>query len=166
MRRGAVALSLLLAACGEGQESARTASLGKPLASATVGELVPEGTAPRGTAARLAALAEPGPQPSPALLERGREGYDIFCTPCHGGAGHGDGIVTRHGYPNPPSFHAGAHGAWAPSHIVAVVTQGYGKMLPMTERIAPEDRWAIAYYVKALQLSQVGAASSPGAEGR
>jgi mono/diheme cytochrome c family protein len=88
------------------------------------------------------------------MLRQGRDGYDVFCTPCHGRAGHGDGAVTYSGFPNPPSFHQDRLLDIEPARIVAVVGEGAGKMLPMAERIPPVERWAIAYYVKALQLSK------------
>ena len=87
-------------------------------------------------------------------LRRGRERYDIFCSPCHGFAGYGDGMVAQRGFPAPPSFHAGPQRDLAAQRIVDVITDGTGRMLPMAERITISDRWAIAAYVKALQLSQ------------
>ena len=111
-----------------------------------------------------AAFSQTGPVPQPVpggdapaplmtaeVLARGQERYDIFCAPCHGFAGHGDGMVVIRGFPAPPSF----QGLDLPlQRIVDIVSEGTGRMLPMGERIAPSDRWAIAAYVKALQLSQ------------
>ncbi len=62
--------------------------------------------------------------------------------------------MTRHGFPRPPPLHDGRLLAIDPARIVAVISEGYGKMLPLAERIPPGERWAIAYYVKALQLSR------------
>ncbi|WP_230533089.1 c-type cytochrome [Microvirga roseola] len=116
---------------------------------------VPPGTAPVGTTEYLAAVAPPGPPLTPALLQRGRESYLAFCTSCHGSSGAGDGAVIGRGFPAPPSFHQAQFLEMEPARIVAVVTEGKGRMLPMAERIPPLDRWAIAYYVKALQLSRI-----------
>jgi mono/diheme cytochrome c family protein len=89
-----------------------------------------------------------------ALLARGRERYDIFCAPCHSPAGDGDGMVARRGFPAPPSYHIERLRRVPDSHLYEVITQGYGVMYPYADRLSPEDRWAIAAYVRALQLSQ------------
>ncbi|MBA3325808.1 MAG: cytochrome c [Rhodobacteraceae bacterium] len=102
---------------------------------------------------------------APETLQRGRERYDIFCTPCHGPAGHGDGLAVQGGFPAPPSFHAATQRALAPPFVVAVIAEGAGLMLPMAERIPPSDRWAIAAYVEALQLAEAPRAA-PVATGR
>lgn len=128
---------------------------------------IPPGTAPRGTAAYRAALAPPGPTFTPAVLRRGRKQYQVFCTPCHGARGHGDGVVVRRGHPAPPSYHSERLRAAEAAYIVQVISEGRGAMWPYAERIPPEDRWAIAGYVKALQLSErptsVGEGATPGA---
>jgi mono/diheme cytochrome c family protein len=122
---------------------------------------VPPGTVPRGGAAAAASLAAPGPVPTPALLARGEESFVAFCSPCHGTRGEGDGIVVSRGFPRPPSYHEPRLRMAAPEHIVGVITHGIGRMHPYAERIAPEDRWAIAHYVKALQSG-----TAPDAAGR
>ena len=96
----------------------------------------------------------PEPLMTRDVLERGQGRYEIFCTPCHGFAGDGDGMVVKRGFPAPPSFHIGTRLELPPQYIVEVISNGYGRMLPMGERIPPADRWAIAAYVKALQLSR------------
>jgi mono/diheme cytochrome c family protein len=88
------------------------------------------------------------------VLIRGEERYDIFCAPCHGFAGDGDGMVVQRGFPAPPSFHDEPRLNLTTGQIVEVISHGTGRMLPMAERIPPPDRWAIAAYVKALQLSR------------
>lgn len=100
------------------------------------------------------------------VLDRGRERYAIFCTPCHGLAGDGDGRAVQGGVPPPPSFHQEPQRGLDPETIVAAITNGAGLMLPMAERIPPSDRWAIAGYVKALQLSRDPQAAADGADGR
>ncbi|MCK8787084.1 cytochrome c [Roseomonas sp. NAR14] len=110
---------------------------------------------PPGVVARDSVL-EPPPRPSvtPALLARGQERFVIACQPCHGAAGDGDGIIVRRGFPRPPSFHARRLLAMPARHVVEVIGQGYGVMYAYADRVAPADRWAIAAYVRALQLSR------------
>ncbi len=103
----------------------------------------------------------PEPLMTQELLARGQGRYEIFCTPCHGFAGDGDGMVVQRGFPTPPSFHTDARLGMAPERILSAITNGFGRMLPMAERIPPADRWAIAAYVKALQLSRQGAEDGP-----
>jgi mono/diheme cytochrome c family protein len=89
-----------------------------------------------------------------AMLERGRQRYQIFCTPCHGGVGDGDGVIVRRGFSKPPSFHEDRLRKEPPGHFFSVITHGHGAMTSYAARIAPVDRWAIAAYVRALQVSQ------------
>ncbi|HZD52868.1 MAG TPA: cytochrome c, partial [Woeseiaceae bacterium] len=87
-------------------------------------------------------------------LARGRERYGIYCAPCHGGIGDGDGMIVHRGFPRPPSFHAGRLRQASARYFVRIITDGKGDMYSYAARVAPADRWAIAAYVKALQLSQ------------
>jgi mono/diheme cytochrome c family protein len=87
-------------------------------------------------------------------LERGRQRYDIYCSMCHGATGYGDGMIVRRGFARPPSFHDERLRAAAPGYFVEVITHGYGAMYSYNDRVAPEDRWKIAAYVKTLQLSR------------
>jgi len=89
-----------------------------------------------------------------ALLERGRERFNITCSLCHGEDGYGRGIVVRRGFPAPPSYHDDRLRAAPIGHFVEVIAHGYGVMYPYADRVAPEDRWAIAAYIRALQRSQ------------
>lgn len=88
------------------------------------------------------------------VLERGRERYNIYCSPCHGEAGLGNGIVVRRGYRTPPSFLDPNLVAMPVGHYVDVITNGFGAMPPYAPQVKPEDRWAIVAYIQALQLSQ------------
>jgi mono/diheme cytochrome c family protein len=88
------------------------------------------------------------------LLERGRERFDIYCAPCHGRVGNGRGMIVERGFPAPPSFHIDRLRTTPPGHIFEVITNGHGAMYPYASRVEPRDRWAIAAYIKALQLSQ------------
>ena len=114
----------------------------------------PAGSVPRGALDRTAALAAPIPPLDLAMLQEGRELYDALCSACHGRTGRGDGMVVRHGFPVPPSFHAERLQRVSLERIVKVITQGSGDMYPYANQTEPEERWAIAAYVKALQLSQ------------
>jgi mono/diheme cytochrome c family protein len=89
-----------------------------------------------------------------ALLARGQERFDIYCSPCHGYAGDGHGLVPSRGFPQPPSFHSERLRGVPSRHIFDVITNGYGVMYSYAARIPPADRWAIAAYVRALQVSQ------------
>ncbi len=91
---------------------------------------------------------------SRALLERGRDRYTIFCTPCHDATGGGRGMVVRRGFKQPPSYEIDRLRAVPIGHFYDVMTNGFGVMASYASQIPPEDRWAIAAYVRALQLSQ------------
>ncbi|MGH8713190.1 MAG: c-type cytochrome [Casimicrobiaceae bacterium] len=87
-------------------------------------------------------------------LRRGQERFGIYCAPCHSLAGDGDGMVVRRGFPSPPSYHSDRLRNAPDAHFFSVITNGYGAMYSYADRIAPEDRWAIVGYIRALQLSQ------------
>ena len=111
---------------------------------------------------RPAPIAEPLPSkdadnPLPvtmAVLERGRERYEVYCAPCHSRVGDGAGYITRRGFPHPPSFHQDRLRQAPDAHFYQVITGGYGAMIPYAGRVAPQDRWAIIRYIRALQLAQ------------
>jgi mono/diheme cytochrome c family protein len=123
------------------------------LHGAVEAQSLPAHVVAQGDLAADAALAE-APAIDAALLARGRERYGIYCAPCHGLAGDGDGIVVQRGFPAPPSYHIGRLRAAPARHIVDVITDGYGVMYSYAARVPPRDRWAIAAYVRALQLSR------------
>jgi len=102
----------------------------------------------------LAAKAKHPPPVTAALLERGRERFGIFCAPCHGLAGDGDGVIVAHGFPAPPSYHIDRLLAAPAQHFYDVITNGYGVMYSYGDRVPPHDRWAIAAYIRALQLAR------------
>ncbi|MCE7981253.1 MAG: cytochrome c [Caldilinea sp. CFX5] len=99
-----------------------------------------------------------------AVLERGQERYNIFCAPCHGLVGDGQGIVTDYGMPVPTSFHDPALRDETTGYYFIVITNGTRVMPSYASRIRPEDRWAIIAYIRALQLSQNAAADQLSAE--
>jgi mono/diheme cytochrome c family protein len=90
------------------------------------------------------------------LLLRGRERYEIFCAPCHGRVGRGDGLVVRRGFRNrPPSFHEERLRAKPAGYYYDVIANGFGAMQDYAAQIPDvRDRWAIVAYLRALQLSQ------------
>ena len=100
-------------------------------------------------------LAETLPFPvDRAVLERGQDRYRIFCTPCHGELGDGRGMIVRRGFNPPPTFHSDELRKEPVGHFFDVMTRGYGTMYSYASRVPPRDRWAIAAYIRALQLSQ------------
>ena len=88
------------------------------------------------------------------IIERGQQRFEINCVPCHGKTGEGDGIVVQRGFPAPPSYHIERLRAAPVGHFFDVMTRGYGVMYSYASRVTPEDRWAIAAYIRALQLSE------------
>jgi mono/diheme cytochrome c family protein len=89
-----------------------------------------------------------------AVLDRGEERFNIYCTPCHGRTGAGDGIVVQRGYRQPPSYHIERLRTVEIGHFFDVMTNGFGAMPDYRAQISPRDRWNIAAYIRALQLSQ------------
>ena len=89
-----------------------------------------------------------------ALLKRGQERYDIFCGPCHGRLGDGQGMVVQRGFKQPPSFHVDPLKSQPVGYYFDVMTNGFGQMSSYASEVEPRDRWAIAAYIRALQLSQ------------
>lgn len=88
------------------------------------------------------------------LLERGQERFRIYCTPCHSELGDGRGMIVQRGFPAPPSYHSDRLRQAPTQHFYDVITSGYGAMYSFANRVQPEDRWAIAAYIRALQRSQ------------
>ena len=139
------------------------------------------GTVARRSAVQASAPQHSTPQPpgqeaqafpfpiTSAELARGRERYDIYCAACHGVTGDGNGMIVQRGFVRPPAFYPLADHArrfpelyareqvllgTPPGHVFNVITSGYGAMYSYASRVAPDDRWRIAAYVRALQLSR------------
>lgn len=108
-----------------------------------------------GTVARNEVEPAPRPEVTLALLERGRERFDIYCAVCHGRTGDGDGMVVQRGFPQPPSLHDETIVARPDEHYFQVMTNGLGKMPPYSDQVSERDRWAIAAYIRALQVSRL-----------
>lgn len=89
-----------------------------------------------------------------AMLQRGQERFEIYCAPCHGRTGAGNGMVVQRGFPAPPSYHIDRLRNAPVGHFYDVMTRGYGIMSPYAVRVDPADRWAITAYIRALQLSE------------
>lgn len=91
---------------------------------------------------------------TPELVARGRERYEIYCSPCHGLAGYGDGMIVARGYRMPPSFHTDQMRSRPNGYLFDVITNGFASMPSYRVQVKPEDRWAIVAYTRALQFSQ------------
>jgi mono/diheme cytochrome c family protein len=163
----AAGLALLLAACGNNMASQpKVAALqGSAFFADGLGARPPvEGTVTREVGGiDPAFFTGQGPQGlltelpielSVDLLRRGQERYDIYCAVCHGYTGAGDGMTVTRGFPAPTSFHDPRLLASSVGYFFNAATNGFGRMYGYASRIPAEDRWAIAAYVKALQLSQ------------
>lgn len=163
---GLLALTLILSACGRNM-------FDQPRADALqASPFFADGSANRppidGTVSRERGAIDPaffgGPdlistselpfELSLGLLQRGQERYNIYCTPCHNYNGDGEGVVVQRGFPQPASFHEQRLLDAPVGYYVNAMTNGFGRMFSYASRIPAEDRWAIAGYIKALQLSQ------------
>jgi mono/diheme cytochrome c family protein len=89
-----------------------------------------------------------------AVLNRGQERFNIYCSVCHGRVGDGDGMIPSRGFRRPPSFHTDTLRNARTGHFFDVMTNGFGSMPPYAVQVPVEDRWAIIAYIRALQLSQ------------
>ncbi len=90
------------------------------------------------------------------LLKRGQERFNIYCSVCHGNEGDGNGMIVQRGFPPPNSYHIDRLRQAPPGYFYNVITNGYGVMYSYASRVEPADRWAIAAYIRALQLARNG----------
>lgn len=88
------------------------------------------------------------------LLERGRDRFNIYCSPCHDRTGKGNGMIVQRGLKQPPSYHEDRLREAAIGYFFDVMTNGFGAMYSYASRVSERDRWAIAAYIRALQFSQ------------
>ncbi len=125
-------------------------------------ELWPDGTAARPLPPHVVSQndlardkeASTPPPVTPALLKRGQNRFNIYCSPCHGFDGNADGMVVQRGFPKPPSYFEPRLMSAPASEFYKTITDGYGVMYSYATRVEPRDRWAIVAYIRALQLSQ------------
>jgi hypothetical protein len=92
------------------------------------------------------------------VLRRGQERFNVYCTPCHSRVGNGLGEIVQRGYKPAGNLHDQVRLSQPLSHYFYVMTHGYGAMPDYSAQLAPEDRWAVAAYIRALQLSQAATA--------
>lgn len=92
------------------------------------------------------------------VLKRGQERFNIYCTPCHSRVGNGLGEIVERGYKPAANLHDQVRRAQPVSHYFFVMTHGYGAMPDYSAQLTPVDRWAVAAYIRALQLSQAATA--------
>jgi len=113
----------------------------------------------RGPDGRLVDGLPPSVPLTDALLARGEERFGIFCSPCHEKSGYGNGIVVQRGLKvPPPSFHIPRLQAMPVGYFFDVITHGKNTMKPYAGQVQPDDRWAIAAWLRVLQVSQQAAA--------
>ena len=162
--------SLCLSGCENGMRNMYDQAKHKPLAASPLWE---DGRASRpllpdtiihsaGTLAGTASGRESMTRDEPAeprtytraALERGRERFGIYCAPCHGPAGDGNGYITERGFPHPPTYHSDRLRQAPDRYLFEVITRGYGAMYPYADRVTAADRWSIVAYIRALQRSQ------------
>ncbi len=156
LRRIAPVAALLLTGCDLSmteQPKYAPESPSKFWANGTSARPIPAFTVAQGDLAREEAAKNP-PEVTLALLARGQQRFGMFCAPCHGVSGYGDGMVVQRGFPHPPSFYSQRLLAADVRHFYNVQTKGFGVMYAYADRISEEDRWAIAAYIRALQVSQ------------
>jgi mono/diheme cytochrome c family protein len=88
------------------------------------------------------------------MLARGQERYNIYCTPCHSRVGNGAGMIVQRGFKPAGNFHSARILAEPLGHYFYVMTNGYGAMPDYSAQLTPADRWSVAVYIRALQISQ------------
>jgi mono/diheme cytochrome c family protein len=88
------------------------------------------------------------------VLNRGQERFNVYCAPCHGRTGQGDGMIVQRGFRAPPSYHEERLRNAPVGYFFDVMTNGFGAMQDYSAQVPPSDRWAIAAYIRALQLSR------------
>jgi cytochrome c553 len=89
-----------------------------------------------------------------ALLERGQDRFNIYCSPCHAATGEGNGMIVQRGLKQPPSFHIDRLRQERDGYFYDVMTNGFGVMQDYAAQLKPEDRWAVVAYLRALQFSR------------
>jgi hypothetical protein len=99
--------------------------------------------------------AETFPMPiTDEVMRRGQERFNVFCSPCHGRTGEGNGMIVQRGFRKPPSYHEDRLRNAPVGYFFDVMSHGFGAMQDYSAQVPVADRWAIAAYIRALQLSQ------------
>jgi mono/diheme cytochrome c family protein len=143
-------LTVSLAACDNMANQAKLNPYELPYGSQIEWPIKP----PAHTIARDQPLKPPSPPPvTMALLERGQQRFNIYCSPCHSRVGDGNGTIVQRGFPRPPSYHSDALRNAPNQLFYDVITDGHGVMFSYADRVEPADRWAIVAYIRALQAS-------------
>ena len=154
MRKTILLSSLLLAACNQNLTMSDQRKLDEYERSTVFRNGNVQQSPPPGSVSREQELGDVLAEKPPmtlALVQRGRERFNIFCSECHGSAGDADGMVVQRGFPKPPSFHEARLVSAPDEHFVDVITNGHGVMYSYADRVPPGDRWAITAYIRALQ---------------
>lgn len=168
LQRSLLMLVLVAAGCGRDDmaDQPRYDPLGQSefFSNGMTSRPIPPGTVARGQMQADALLVTGKIDGKPAeafpmavdlqVIQRGRERYNIYCSVCHGETGDGNGMIVQRGFTRPPSFHIDRLRDAPAGHYVDVITNGWGAMFSYNDRVKPHDRWAIAAYIRALQLSQ------------
>jgi mono/diheme cytochrome c family protein len=157
MKTALLSSSLLLAACHQNLTMSDQRKLDEYERSTVFRNGKVLQSPPPGSVSReqdLGNLLAEKPVMSLALVQRGRERFNIFCSECHGYGGDADGMIVQRGFPKPPSFHEARLVTAPDEHFVDVITHGYGAMYSYADRVPPADRWAIAAYIRALQRTK------------
>jgi mono/diheme cytochrome c family protein len=171
----AAGLAAALAAAGACRQDMHDAPRYDPLESSAFfadgasARMLVDGTIARGTLVEdeLLATGKIGGQPADqfpftvtaADLDRGEQRFDIYCAPCHGRTGQGNGMIVQRGYRTPPDFHSDRLRQAPAGHYVDVIANGFGAMPDYAAQVVAEDRWRIAAYIRALQLTRQGTAA-------
>jgi mono/diheme cytochrome c family protein len=128
---------------------------GRPLVEGTVARTAPLEATLYMTGKENGQFVRQAPMPlTAATLARGRERFDVFCSPCHGRVGTGQGMIVQRGYKQPASFHIDRLRGEADGYFFNAITNGFGVMPNYAQQVPVADRWAITQYIRALQLSQ------------
>jgi len=130
-----------------------TASRAPVAGSVARGELYREDPINTGRSGARLLAASPLPV-TPAVLARGQERYNVYCSPCHSRLGDGEGMAVKRSFPHPPDFAIQRLRTAPVGHFFDVMTNGYGVMYSYAERVPPADRWAIASYIRVLQKTR------------
>lgn len=131
----------------------KAAALAPPAGTVARGELDAESPEQTGKSGRDFVRQIPLPLDE-ALLRRGQQRFNIYCSPCHGRSGAGDGMIVQRGFRKPPTYHQDRLRQAPAGHFFDVMTHGFGAMPRYGPHLTPRDRWAIVAYIRALQLSQ------------